>query len=112
MVHQRSDIFFRCGDRCNTIIFHQIVQNIRRQKRRKRRAKTDVFDTQDAEGLIECRRPSVHTSDRMKESGSSFTEHPKASQVSRQPGLRHKHHYTAPYPSVVADHRFLPDRDH
>ena len=46
MVHQCFDIFFRCGDRCNTIIFHQIVQNIRRQERRKRRTKTDVFDTQ------------------------------------------------------------------
>ena len=46
MVHQCFDIFFRCGDRCNAVIFHQIVQNIRRQECRKRRTKTDVFDTQ------------------------------------------------------------------
>lgn len=25
MIHQRFNIFFRCGDRCNTIIFYQIV---------------------------------------------------------------------------------------
>ena len=46
LVHQCLDIFFRCGDRGNAIIFPQIVQNIWRQERRKRRAKTDVFDTQ------------------------------------------------------------------
>ena len=46
MIHQCFEVFFRCGDRCNTIIFHQIVQNIRRQECRKRRTKTNVFDTQ------------------------------------------------------------------
>ena len=46
MVHQCFDVFFWCGNRCYTIIFHQKIQNIRRQKRRKRRTKTDVFDTQ------------------------------------------------------------------
>ena len=35
MVHQCFDVFFWCGDRCYTIIFHQKIQNIRRQKRRK-----------------------------------------------------------------------------
>ena len=45
MVHQCFDVFFWCGDRCYTIIFHQKIQNIRRQKRRKRRTKTDIFNT-------------------------------------------------------------------
>ena len=35
MVHQCFDVFFWCGDRCYTIIFHQKIQNIRRQKCRK-----------------------------------------------------------------------------
>lgn len=50
LVHQCFDIFFRCGNRCNTIIFNQKVQNIRRKERRKRRTKTDIFDTQMQEG--------------------------------------------------------------
>ena len=50
MVHQRFNVFFWCGDRCDTIILHKKVQNIRRQECRKRRAKTDIFDTQVQEG--------------------------------------------------------------
>ena len=45
VVHQCFDVFLRCGDRCNTIIFYQKVQNIRRQERWKRRTKADVFNT-------------------------------------------------------------------
>ena len=44
--HQRFDVFFRRGDRCYTVIFYQKIQNIRRQKCRKRRTKTNVLDTQ------------------------------------------------------------------
>ena len=41
-----ADVFLRCSNRCNSIIFHQKIQNIGRQKRRKRRTKADVFNTQ------------------------------------------------------------------
>ena len=57
-LHKRFDVFFRCGNWCNAVIFHQKIQNVRRQKRWKRRAKTDVFDTQmqkcqqDTDGLL------------------------------------------------------------
>ena len=44
VAHQRFDVFLRCGDRCNAIIFYQKVQNIRRQERRKGRTKADVFN--------------------------------------------------------------------
>ena len=86
---------FRRGDRCNSIIFYQNVQNIRERNRWKRRAKTDVL-------IPRCRRVnrmqtafcSYH--DRMKEKRSSFTEHPNASASVTGPGSHHRHHYTGP----------------
>lgn len=34
LFQQHFDVFLRCGNRCNTIVFYQKVQNVRRKERR------------------------------------------------------------------------------
>ena len=44
--HASVQILLRCADRCNVIIFHQILQHIRRDKCRKGRSEENIFDPQ------------------------------------------------------------------
>ena len=44
LFQQLFQIFFRCGDRCNSKILYQVIQNIGREECRKGRAEADVFD--------------------------------------------------------------------
>ena len=70
------------------------------------------FDNPDAGGLTGYQTAFCSYQESTKESGSSLQNIQMHLQVPQQPGSHHKHHYTDPYPSVVADHRSLPDRDH
>ena len=44
LFQQLFQIFFRGGDRCDSKILYQVIQNIGREECRKGRAKADVFD--------------------------------------------------------------------
>lgn len=44
LFQQLFQIFFRGGDRCDSKILYQVIQNIGREECRKRRAEADVFD--------------------------------------------------------------------
>ena len=44
LFQQLFQIFFRGGDRCDSKILYQVIQNIGREECRKGRAEADVFD--------------------------------------------------------------------